>query len=140
MVGLGIYSPANNRTQWKGSDFVNFSPHAAASDIWMGQVSLTRISPGISYKVNDKLSIGAAFEINHGVFDIAMHSGRFLAPLPDPPYFEDVDLGQYELNTSGWGYSLTIGVLFRACDFIRLGAAFRSSSILKLKGEAMRIG
>jgi len=140
VVGFGIYSPANNRTQWEGSDFTNFSPHAATSNKWMGQISLTRISPGISYKVNNKLSIGAAFEINYGVFDIAMHSGRFLAPIPDPPYFEDIDLGQYELNTSGWGYSLTVGVLFRACNFIRLGATFRSPSILKLKGEATVTG
>ncbi|MFC2142627.1 OmpP1/FadL family transporter [Acidobacteriota bacterium] len=140
VVGVGVYSPANNRTQWEGSDFINFSPHATASNKWMSRISLIRIAPGVSYKVNDKLSIGAAFEINHGVFDIAMHSGRYLAPIPEPPYFEDIDLGQYELNKSGWGLGLTVGVLFRACDFLSIGAVFRSPSSMKLKGKATVTG
>jgi long-chain fatty acid transport protein len=65
VVGVGLYSPANNRTQWKGSDFTNFSPHAATSNKWMSQISLTRISPAISYKVNNNLSIGAWYKINN---------------------------------------------------------------------------
>ena len=134
VVGLGVYVPSGLGAQWDGTDFAllpvqaGLPPNPTIS--WMSKIGMVTFSPALAFKVNEKLSIGATFNINYAVFDISMWAGATEAPMPA------VDLGQYEESMTGWGYGATIGVLFRPVEKLSFGATFRSASTVGFKGEA----
>jgi long-chain fatty acid transport protein len=136
VAGLGISTPVHFESTWRGEDLMALSSHASEENRWTSLVSAIQISPTIAYSFNDRLSLGASLNINYSKFDLAQHSGRYLAPLPDPPYFVDIDLGQYELQTHGWGIGASFGVLFHINKKISAGLTLKTESTAKLKGEA----
>jgi len=136
VAGFGAYSLSNFGITWDGADFAVISPHATALIDWMSKIEAITLAPTIALKINNQFSIGASININYGMFDVALHSGRWLLPLPDPPYFKDIDLGQYDLSTTGWGYGATVGVYFKPSNIFSFGATLRTASTIKFSGEA----
>jgi len=129
VVGFGVYIPSGLGANWNGVDFAALSNNNPFLN-WKSKIGLVTFSPGIGFQVNEKLAIGVTFNVNYGLFNLAMHAGSTEAPLPV------VDLGQYEDSMKGWGYGATVGVLFRPIDKLSIGATFRSASTVKFKGES----
>ncbi len=132
VAALGLYIPSGLGSSWDGADFAPMS--MAGTYQWMSKVSLITIAPALSYKVNDRISVGAALNINHGTFSLKMHAGSAENPAPPP---DELDLGQYEESMTGWGYGATLGVLFKPLDMVSIGATFRTASTVKFSGEAI---
>ena len=133
VVGFGVYVPSGLGAQWDGEDFEAVSaipPDRNPNINWMSKIGMVTFSPVLSFKISDKLSIGATFNINYAKFNIAMYAGATEAPLPV------VDLGQYEETMTGWGYGATIGVLFKPIEKISFGFTYRTASTVKLSGDA----
>lgn len=134
VVGLGAYVPSGIGTQWDGTDFAALPTQAGLPPNptvnWMSKIGVITFSPALAFKVNDKLAVGATFNINYAMFDISMWAGA--TEPPDPL----VDLSQYEESMTGWGYGATFGVLFKPIDKLSFGATFRTASTVKFKGEA----
>jgi long-chain fatty acid transport protein len=131
VAGIGVYVPSGLGAVWDGSDFTAVSDNAAYQ--WESRISLVTIAPAIAYKINDMVSVGAALNINYGMFSLKTHAGT--ADLAEPPY--ELDLGQYEENLKGWGFGATLGVQVKANEMLSFGATVRTPSKIKFSGEAL---
>jgi long-chain fatty acid transport protein len=130
VAGIGLYIPAGLGTSWDGNDFAGLSDNVAYQ--WESKIGLVTISPGISYKINDMISVGATLNINYGMFSLKRWAGN--AAIPAPPY--ELDLGQYDMSLNGWGIGATAGVLVKASDALSFGATLRTPSRIKFSGDA----
>jgi long-chain fatty acid transport protein len=53
--------------------------------------------------------------------------------IPFPPYL--VDLGQYEEDSTGWGFGATFGLLVEPSDKFSFGVTYRTPSKVKMSGD-----
>jgi long-chain fatty acid transport protein len=67
-MGLGIYVPAGLGTEWDGNDLRNLS--AGTPLEWKTKIGVINISPAVAYRITDQISLGAAFNIFYGMFDL----------------------------------------------------------------------
>jgi long-chain fatty acid transport protein len=134
VAGIGVYVPSGLGANWNGADFANVSNNTTVQ--WMSKVGMVTFSPALAYKINDMVSVGGALNINYGMFDVKMHAGTTIVPIPVPPYSMVVDLGQYEETMKGWGFGGTIGVLVKPNEMFSVGATFRTGSTVKFEGDA----
>jgi len=120
--GIGAFTPfgsgVNWGNSWTGRDLLN-------------ELSLKaiQIQPTVSYKLNDKLSIGAGLDVTVGSVTLIrtiLLDGR----TTDGGYSE----GSVSLEgnaTTAFGYN--IGVIYKATDKLDIGLDYRSKVIMKLE-------
>lgn len=116
--GLGIYNPFGSKVQWE--------------DDWMGSALIQEIDlktffiqPTISYKINDKIGIGAGFVYATGSFSL-----RKRVPLQD-------SLGNYgdaKLEGKASGYGFNAGIYFKANEKFSIGIDYRSEVTVNVNG------
>ena len=109
-VGLGIYTPFGSKVQWE--------------DDWKGQFLIREIDlktifiqPTVSYKVTDKLGIGAGFIYATGSF--ALRKG---VPVQDSMG----NYGEGNLEGKASGYGFNAGIYFKASEKFSIGIDYRS--------------
>jgi long-chain fatty acid transport protein len=115
-AGLGIYTPFGSKIQW--------------ADDWKGQFLIREIDlktffiqPTLSYKVSDKIGIGAGFIYATG--DFSLRKG---IPIQDT-------LGNYgegNLKGKASGYGFNAGIYFQATKKLSIGFDFRSQVNIKV--------
>ncbi|MBM3285388.1 MAG: hypothetical protein FJY81_05905 [Candidatus Aminicenantes bacterium] len=131
VAGIGIYVPSGLGAAWDGDDFSAVTYNVAYE--WESRIGVITIAPAVAYEINDMVSVGAALNINYGMFSLKMHAGT--AELPGPPYV--FDLGQYEDDLDGWGFGATLGVLVKPNDMLSVGMTVRTPSRINFRGESM---
>jgi long-chain fatty acid transport protein len=116
--GLGIYNPFGSKVQW--------------ADDWKGQFLIREIDlktffiqPTVSYKINDKLGIGAGFVYATGSFSL-----RKGIPIQDT--LGNYGEGNLEGKASGYGYNA--GIYFRANEKFSIGIDYRSQVNVSVSG------
>jgi len=117
-AGLGIYNPFGSLLQW--------------ADDWKGQFLIREINlktffiqPTLSYKINEKLGIGAGFVFATG--DFSLRKGL---PIQD-------SLGNYgevTLKGKASGYGFNAGIYFKATEKLSIGLDYRSQVNVKVSG------
>lgn len=118
-VGLGLFSNfglgMNYNSGWVGRYY--------ALDNTLIGVS---IMPGVSYRINEKLSIGAAANVMYGYlnYSAAINNRAFL----------DVPDGQMQVKDNTWGAGGNVGLLFEPSKGTRVGVAYYSQVKLNLGG------
>jgi long-chain fatty acid transport protein len=138
-VGLGVFTPVDFGIDWRSSSMKSVSNDR--TDIrWHSRLSVLTIAPALAYQFGERLSAGATLGLNYGVFEFARYAGNFLAPWPEPPFVQPVDLGQYQERLTGWGASATLGILYRPSSRISLGATLAAMSPMNFRGEAKVAG
>jgi long-chain fatty acid transport protein len=115
-LGLGIYNPFGSKVEW--------------ADDWKGQFLIREIDlktffiqPTVSFKVTDKIGIGAGFIYATG--DFTLRKG---IPIQD-------SLGKYGegvLNGKASGYGYNAGIYFKANDKLSIGLDYRSQVDVKV--------
>ncbi len=75
--------------------------------------SQMRFAPGLSYKINDMISVGAAVNIMYATMEFNTASGFGQQP---------------HMGASSFGYGATIGVLVKPVDFLQIGLAYETKS------------
>ncbi len=122
--GLAVYVPAGLGAEWDGADLAMLS--GGGSLDWMSEIGVINISPAFAYKVADNFRVGLAVNIYYAMFDLKRPGG----PLPDGSYV------QYEENSTGMGYGVTVGALYDLNDKLSLGATFRTKTDVTMSGTA----
>ncbi|MES2591349.1 MAG: outer membrane protein transport protein [Bacteroidota bacterium] len=109
-AGIGIYNPFGSRLQW--------------DDNWKGQFLIREINlktffiqPTLSYKLNEKLGIGAGFVFATG--DFSLRKGVQLQDSTGK-------YGEAKLSGKARGYGFNAGVYFKATEKLSIGLDYRS--------------
>ena len=108
--GLGIYTPFGSTIQYE--------------DGWTGRFALTKlqlksifIQPTLSYKLNDKIGIGAGF-----VYTIGNVNLQKDIPVQDA----DGTYGHAELDGKASGFGYNVGLFVQATEKLNIGLSYRS--------------
>ena len=108
--GLAVYTPFGSTVKWE--------------DNWTGRFALTQLQlqaifyqPTISYKINDKLGIGAGFIYSSGKFNLQKD-----LPIIDA----NGDFGSAELDGKANGMGYNAGIYFKPVSKLSLGLTYRS--------------
>jgi len=132
VAGIGVYTPSGLGSDWDGSKMAFLSGNNTNIN-WRSMIGIVTIAPTIAYKVSDAVQVGAALNINYGMFDIAMYAGQ-----ADIPAFgiNAYSLGQYEESETGWGVGATFGALFKPAQSVSFGFTFRTPFTIKFAGDS----
>ncbi len=137
VLGLGISTPSLYGTKWTGDDFTGLA--GGASYIWMSKVAVLSLSPMVAVKLGEAVSVGAAINFNHGVFNLKKPAGTSASPPQiDAPLAAGLaDLGQYEETMNGWSFGATLGLLVKPIEDLSVGLTVRTPSTMSFNGSAL---
>ena len=96
VAGMGVDYPAN---LYSGVTYTSYSQ--------------MRFAPGLSYKINDMVSVGAVVNIMYATMEFNAASATSQLP---------------HMGASSLGYGATIGVLVKPTDMIQIGLAYETKS------------
>jgi long-chain fatty acid transport protein len=106
---------------------------------WMSKIGFLTLSPMAAVKLGPSVSLGAAVNFSHGIFNLKHPAG----PTSGAPAVDGLvaaptaDLGQYEDSVAGWGVSATVGVLVKPVKDLSIGLAVRTPSTAAMDGSAL---
>jgi long-chain fatty acid transport protein len=137
VLGLGISTPSVYGTKWTGDDFTGLAGGASYS--WMSKVAVLSLSPMVAVKLGEAVSLGAAINFNHGIFNLKKPAGTSSYP---PQIDGEVaaglaDLGQYEETMGGWSFGATVGLLVKPIEDLSIGLTLRTPSTMSFNGSAL---
>ena len=111
-VGVGVYTPFGSSTKW--------------DDDWHGRFLIQEISlqtifiqPTVSYKIGDKLGLGAGLTIATGSVDLRR---RIDYPID----------GQFEMDGSTTALGFNVGAYFTPVEKLNIGVSYRSKMIMEI--------
>jgi long-chain fatty acid transport protein len=115
--GLAAYTPFGSTINWQ--------------DGWTGRFIVTHLQllsvylqPTVSYKLSEKLGIGAGFVYGIGKINIQR----------DLPVTDDAgNYGKAELNGNGRGYGFNAGIYYKPAKNLSFGLSYHSQVDMKLK-------
>jgi long-chain fatty acid transport protein len=102
--GIGAYGVAGMG--------VDYAPNLYGSATYTSY-SQMRFAPGLSYKINDMISVGAVVNIMYATMEFNAASAAGQLP---------------HMGASSFGYGATIGVLVKPVDFLQIGLAYETKS------------
>src|SRR4051812_26012764 len=119
--GLAVYTPFGSTIQWE--------------DKWMGRFALTHLQlqaiffqPTVSYKLSNKIGIGAGFVYAMGKVNLQKD-----IPVADA----SGEYGHAELAGKANGFGFNAGIYFKPVEKFSIGLTYRSQVNMKVKdGEA----
>jgi len=120
-LGIAAYTPFGSTVQWEKN--------------WIGRFAITRlelkaifIQPTISYRISDKIGVGAGFIYSTGNVNLQKDI---------PVQFEDGTFAKAELAGKAQGFGYNLGVQINATEKFGIGLNFRSKVQMSLNdGEA----
>ncbi len=121
--GLGVFVPAGLGIEWDGADLQNLTQGNPYD--WYSRIGVIDIAPAVAYKVSNQLSFGLTVNIFYGMFDL--ERPQTVAPGVSSQYVEE---------STGMGYGVTIGGLYKFSDKLQIGLTFRSSTNVSMDGTA----
>ena len=136
-LGGFVDVPSGLGAEWDGADLAAFSGPAMTPFEWMSKIGVIHFGPAIAYQVNEKLSVGATVNIAYGMMDLKrpvdmldMSAGQ-----PAPGSDGAVDT-QYEEESTGMGFNLNLGVLYKVNDMLQVGASVKTQNKIAFSGTA----
>jgi len=120
-LGLAVYTPFGSTVEWE--------------DEWVGRFALTRlqlvsifVQPTISYRLTDKIGIGAGFIYSYGKVNLQKD-----LPIQDA----SGEYGTAELDGSGNGFGFNVGLFFKLTKHANFSITYRSKVDMNVKsGDA----
>jgi long-chain fatty acid transport protein len=115
-LGIAAYTPFGSTVQWEKN--------------WIGRFAITRlelkaifIQPTISYRISDKIGVGAGFIYSTGNVNLQKDI---------PVQFEDGTFAKAELAGKAQGFGYNLGVQINATEKLGIGLNFRSKVQMNL--------
>jgi len=137
VIGIAAYVPAGSGADWDVADLAPLSlgitkGSAGNTLLWKSMIGVVSISPVVSYKFADWLSVGATFNANYAFMNLDKPATlRFKYGPIDLKYAE-----QYEEKTTAWGFGATFGVMLKPIDKLSIGLTVRTPVSITFKGDA----
>lgn len=122
VVGIYAYVPSGLGANWPGEDLALLS--GGMPMVWETMVGIVTVSPTVAFKLSDKLSLGATLNINYGMDELK----------------RPTELGQYEEDLDGFGFSATIGLLYKPSDKFSFGMTYKTPMKATVKGDVTMPG
>ncbi|MFC2166533.1 OmpP1/FadL family transporter [Acidobacteriota bacterium] len=138
VAGISVYTPSGLGASWDGADMAALSgvPFVGNPNmVWESFIGQVSISPAVAFKISDIFSVGAALNVNYGLFNIDRTAGFAMVQHPVAGLLF-VDLGQYSEKSTGWGIGGTIGVLVKPIEEVSVGVSFRTPIKVKFDGDS----
>ena len=127
VLGLSVTSPFGLSTKYN-SDWIG--RYRAVES----RINTFNINPSVSYKIDDKLSVGAGLQAQYyqaTLTKAVVNSGD--------PYTASSDfIGK--AKGSDWGYGYNLGATYKVNDDLKLGLGYRSKIDYKLTGRTQVVG
>lgn len=146
VAGISVYTPSGLGATWNGADLAllsGISPLLGgtgnANTIWKSFIGQLSISPAVAVKISDTFFLGAALNLNYGIFEIQRTAGSALVPYMHPLaglIYVYYDLGQYTEESHGWGIGGTIGAMIKPIEEVSIGVTYRTPITVKFSGDA----
>ena len=136
-LGLGVNSPFGLETQYDNG-------WAGRYQALKSQLQTININPSVSFKANDRLSLGAGINIQYAdtTLSNALDVGTICYGKVNPATCGVMGLtpqnsdGNVSINGNDWGVGYNLGVIFRPIESTRIGIAYRSRISYTLRGKA----
>jgi len=116
-LGIAAYTPFGSTVQWEKN--------------WIGRFAITRlelkaifIQPTISYRISDKIGLGAGFVYSTGNVNLQKDI---------PVQFADGTFAKAELAGKAQGFGYNLGIQINATEKLGIGLNFRSKVQMNLK-------
>ena len=115
------------------SDFITLAERVEKNEVIERRGSLNEIFVSVGSNIKNKFSWGATLGFPFANFS---ESRRYTEtdPSDNVEFFDDIGFNQ-NLNTSGVGFNLKLGVIYKVTPRLRLGAAIHSKSFFVLTDE-----
>jgi long-chain fatty acid transport protein len=126
-AGFGVFVPAGIGAEYDGADLLALSNGKEYK--WKSKIAVINISPALAYQFTPQFSLGVAMNIYYGTFDLKRGAVQRLTPT----YTID---GQYEENSDGWGYGVTVGGMYKPWENLSIGASLRMKTNVEMHGTA----
>ena len=142
VAGISVYTPSGLGASWNGADLAALSGVPGVGNpnmVWKSFIGQLSISPAVAVKISDTFFLGAALNINYGIFDIERTAGSTLVPFLHPVaglIYVNYDLGHYTESSHGWGVGGTIGAMVKPIEEVSIGVTFRTPINVKFEGDA----
>jgi long-chain fatty acid transport protein len=115
--GMAVYTPFGSTSKWE--------------DGWTGRFALTSLKlqsiffqPTVSYKITDKIGIGAGFVFAYGNVELKQDL---------PLINSNGTYGNADLKGNAYGYGFNAGVYFTPTEKLSIGLTYRSQVNMSLK-------
>lgn len=82
--------------------------------------SQMRFSPGVSYKINDMISVGAVLNIMYATMEFSAATNGSAVGMPADQ--------EEHMNSASFGYGATLGVSIKPIEMIAIGIAYETKS------------
>lgn len=129
-TGYGVWGPKDSRFKFAMGIYTPFGSTITYPDGWSGRYALTEMKllsvfyqPTVSYKINDKLGIGAGFVYGYGHIDLSKD-------LPITNSNGQSSTANLTGSAGGVGYNL--GIYYKPSEKISFGLSYRSEVKMKL--------
>ena len=124
---FGIYVPSGLAAEWDGAELQNLTGGQAFD--WMSKVAAINFSPAVAYQVSDQFSVGLAVNIYYAMFE-------FKRPADMGP----LGTQQYSEESTGLGYSATLGLKYDINEQFSVGLTARMNTKVSMEGTAKNPG
>ncbi len=145
--GFGAYVPAGIGVNWDGEDLKDFNgpaildttgtqnPFASQKFDWMSKLGVFNFSPALSYKLNDRFSVGTALDVYYGTMKMDRPDDMLINAALTPGQDGMMDT-QTKMDISGMGYGATFGLKWKCMlyDKINMGITYRTPITVKFSG------
>ena len=128
-VGLYANAPSGLGTEWDGADLQALGGPNGPEFEWLSKIGVIHFGPALAYDVNEKLAIGLSLNLSYGMLELSRPEDL------DGDAMELLD-SQYSEESSGMGYGVTIGAMFKASEKLNLGLSLRTKNTISFSGDA----
>jgi len=129
-TGYGVWGPKESKFKFAMGVYTPFGSTITYPDGWSGRYALTEMKllsvffqPTVSYKINDKLGIGAGFVYGYGHIDLSKD-------LPIANSNGQTSTANLAGSAGGMGYNL--GLYYKPSEKVSFGISYRSEVKMKL--------
>ncbi len=123
-AGLGIYFPFGLSSDWDD----DYTGRYLGT---YGDLFTTNFNPAVSFRINDRLSVAAGFDLLY--LDATLKSKIPQGLILGDPTINDIS---QKFAGDGWGAGYNFGILIKPSDWISVGATYRSHVDVAVEGKA----